>query len=279
MKYTKLIVIGAYGMLGRYIYSYIDSLGIIEVIPVSRSDFDVVKDKDYIKERLFDKYLVDDKTVIFNAVGQIPQKRPLNSEVYYNCNTLFPLLLSKFCKQYKCKLIHPSTDCVFSGKRGMYTEQDTPDPSTVYGKSKFLGEPLDHTVIRTSIIGECPSNSSALLEWVRCNASQSLFGYGNHYWNGITCLEFAKITHYIIVSDLFWTGVRHIFSPDIVSKAILIEYISDIYDLTVDVTNVDNLDICNRTLKTIYPKIYNVPEIYDQILELKSYIFTNNPKT
>ena len=95
-------------------------------------------------------------------------------------------MLSKVCKELNVKMIHITTDCVFSGKVGNYDENDRHDCDDIYGKTKLDGEPKNSCVIRTSIIGES-KNERGLLEWAKNTASQRITGYTNHWWKGVTC--------------------------------------------------------------------------------------------
>jgi dTDP-4-dehydrorhamnose reductase len=137
--------------------------------------------------------------------------------------------------------------------------------------SKSLGEPDNCTVIRTSIIGEEFKNFLSLIEWVKSNKDKTVNGYRNHIWNGITCLQFAKLCEHIINKNLFWNGVRHVFSPTSATKAQLVKLISDIYNLNVHVIAVETAIKCDRTLSTIYPIILEIPELYEQIKEQKEF--------
>lgn len=115
-------------------------------------------------------------------------------------------------------MIHPTTDCVFSGKKGGYVETDVHDELGSYGMSKSLGEPVGCTCIRTSIIGRELFNKKSFLEWVISNNNGTISGWSNHMWNGITCLEYCGVIEKIINEHLFWSGVKHIYSPTSVSK-------------------------------------------------------------
>jgi dTDP-4-dehydrorhamnose reductase len=169
-------------------------------------------------------------------------------------------------------IIHITTDCVFSGKTGGYHEYSTPDETNDYGTSKSLGELCDGTIIRTSIIGEELSNKRSLLEWVISNENRTINGYSNHFWNGVTCLQLAKIIYKIINENAYWKGVRHIFSPTSVSKYELFKMISDIYELNITVKEFDT-EIVDKSLSTVYEKFFNIPELKEQIIEMKYFIF------
>jgi len=182
-------------------------------------------------------------------------------------NTAFPLQLSKLCKKVNAQLICPTTDCVFNGKNGNYVETDEHDESEAYGMSKSLGEPLDATVIRASIIGE-EVNQCSFFEFVRKN--KEINGWDNHIWNGITCYQYCKIVHEIIVKHLFWKGVRHIYSPK-KTKYELACIIRDVYQLDIVINKSTTPIRIDKSLSSIYPLEFIIPDIEIQIAEQKQF--------
>jgi dTDP-4-dehydrorhamnose reductase len=275
MKIEKVIIFGSNGMLGNYIYKYLLQNMRIVIVGILRECFDVETDSFTKLKLLFHNLSVDKNTVIINAIGLIPQKQydVTNNARYYKVNTVFPMLLSQLSEQYGNKLVHPSTDCVYTGLCGNYKETDPHDAITHYGISKSLGENIgpNGTIIRTSIIGETKSGVS-LVEWVKNNKNSTINGYINHYWNGITCLEYAKLIKWMIETDTFWTGVKHIYSPTVYSKYDLVRIINDIYDLNINIIP-NKVSYCDRSLSSIKTDQldYVIPELSEQIKEMKAY--------
>lgn len=261
----KIILFGANGMLGTYLGKYLSSKYVI--VKITRKDIDI---SEVEEEKLFNylRGFVNEGDLIINATGIIKQ-RDYNLIDMIKVNSIFPHQLSRFKKNLNCKIIHFTTDCVFSGERGEYDEMDLHDCTDEYGKSKSLGEPFDITVIRTSIIGEENENKKSLLEWVKSKSHEVIDGYDNHLWNGITCLEASKLVDRIISENLFWSGVRHIHS-NTVSKFELISIINSIFDLNICVNKVSTPKNCFRNLKTLNPNLID-KSIYDQILDLKNF--------
>lgn len=263
----KVIVFGTNGMLGRYIYTFLKNT-YLEIIPITRNEFCISletlnKLEDFLVSKNINEY-----TCIINCIGLIPQKNLKND--YYVVNTLFPLLLSKYCTKYNSKLIHPTTDCVFDGKKGNYNEKDMHTESGEYGISKSLGEPNNHTIIRTSIIGEEKGFGSSLLEWVKRSKGE-INGWNSHIWNGITCLQYAKIVFKIIDENLFWSGIRHIYSPFPKTKYELVTIIKETYSLDIIVKKIENEKI-DKTLSSIYEPLFDIPNLEEQINDLKEFI-------
>lgn len=264
----KIFVLGYTGMLGRYVYTYFKSIGYTDVIGLSRSDIDATNvQKEKLNPISFKK-----GTVIINCMGVIKQRESVDNLEFIQVNSVFPYLLSNLCKEAGSKLIHISSDCCFNGLDGNYDESSTHNATDIYGITKSLGEPADATIIRTSIIGEELNNKRSLLEWVKLNKGKEVLGYTNHTWNGVACLQFAKICKYIIDNKLFWHGVKHVYSPKPITKCELIKLISKIYGLDITVKPTETKTICDRTLTSIREGIViDVPSLEIQINEMKEF--------
>jgi len=258
----RVFIFGASGMLGRYLTKYLSSE--FEVIPITRKEIDLRQDFSLITERY--DFQLDD--VIVNAAGIIKQ-RNYSPEELIRVNSLFPHFLSTL----NCNVIHITTDCVFSGKDGSYTENSLHDCLDDYGKSKSLGENHNLSIIRTSIIGEELQNKKSLIEWVKSNQNTTITGYLNHFWNGVTCLELSKHIADIINNKTYWKGVRHYHSPDTVSKYQLVSYINEIYQLN-NIVKPTMSHHCDRSLNSNYI-FSNTLKIKEQIVELKKFKLEN----
>lgn len=269
---NKILIFGTDGMLGRYVHTYLSNIKKYEVIPITKQSFNVLVDISILENFLLSKK-INEKTCIINCIGLIPQrlKNNINSNDYFLINSIFPQLLSKYSNKYSTKMIQPTTDCVFNGAKGKYIETDDHDEPGIYGISKSFGEyAANCTIIRTSIIGEEVFNKYSLLEWVK-NSNDVINGYNNHLWNGITCLEYCKIIDSIITNNLFWKGVRHVYSPDIKSKYELCCIIKDVYSISTEIKKIDHLSIIDKTLYSVYELPFKIPNLEIQIKELQEY--------
>jgi len=267
----KIYVLGYKGMLGRYVSTYLKDY--FDVINLSRNEIDASKiTEEELHAKLF--YLgVKENDVVINCVGTIkPQIDALGDLNGIQVNSVFPRLLANVCEKLNTKLIHPTTDCVFTGLKGKYNENDIHDVSDVYGRSKSLGEPNNCTVIRTSIIGEEVGQGRSLVEWIKSSSNTTVFGFTNHYWNGVTCLQFAKICEKIINTNGYWNGVKHIHSNTL-NKKELVEMISSIYGLNVTVTSKETATMCDRSIVSIYERVdsMGIPTLETQIKEMKEF--------
>lgn len=264
----KVVVFGSSGMLGAYVSKYLDSCGFL-VDKLTRHDLDI---KNCNESQL--ETIIAGSEVVVNCAGIIRSriKDVCISEVI-NVNSIFPHTLASVCKRNGVNIIHITTDCVYSGKDGKYTEDCAHDALDVYGKSKSLGESPNATVIRTSIIGKEKDSAHSLLEWAIAQRGKQVNGFLNHFWNGITCLQLSKLIEKVIVNNSYWLGTRHVFSGEDYSKAEMIRLFSDTYGLGLDVKNINVDAACDRTLRTKYDtcNAMQIPPFTQQIEEMRAY--------
>lgn len=248
----KIFIFGSNGMLGNYFKKYLSQH--FEVVPLTRKDFDLGKSTEReIKDFIHDSLQVRENDVILNASGIIKQ-RNFDIKELIAVNSMFPNILSDVKSTIGCKVIHITTDCVFSGNKGKYAETDLHDCLDEYGKSKSLGENKNLTVIRTSIIGEERHNKKSLIAWTMSNKGNEVNGFKNHLWNGVTCLELSKLIQKIINENLFWEGVQHVHSPNTISKCDLLKVLNKVYNLELKIKEV-TVEKCDRSLSSSYPQL------------------------
>ena len=268
----KVFVLGSSGMLGNYVSKYISN--IYPVINIDRNDVSVDRvDIEKFLSILLKKKGFESGDVIVNCIGLIkPQVDKYGTRAAILINSLFPHILANISEKIGAKTIHITTDCVWSGSTEQSYKEDMPhDALDVYGKTKSLGEPDNCTVIRTSIIGEEVSNSRSLVEWIKSCKNKTANGFTNHLWNGVTCLELSKYIATLIKEDLFWYGVRHIYSPTAVTKYELLKIINRVYNLNIDIKKTQGSNSCNRTLSSKYIQKIGIPELEIQVLEMKRF--------
>lgn len=261
----RVFVFGYTGMLGRYVFTYLREQG-IDVVGVGRDIIDAsdIMTATKLTAPLGKEWKKGD--FFINCVGAIPQRGSYSKCDFIRINSIFPHFLSEFCEEKGLHFIHATTDCVFSGYSHNYNEKSLHTAEDIYGKSKSLGEPANAIIIRTSIIGEELLNKKSLLEWVKSNKDSTVDGYTNHIWNGITCLEFAKICAGIISTENYWGGVKHIHSPVFVNKCELVQLISDVYDLNITVNPVAPGLRNDKTLMSTRNDVtIEVPELREQL--------------
>lgn len=189
---------------------------------------------------------------VINCAGIINRFAARNPLETYFINAVVPHLLSTI---YNDKLIHVTTDCVFSGLHGApYSEKSHHSPTDLYGLTKSLGEPESHSfVLRTSFIGPEIDNFVSLLSWFQKQNGQTVHGYTNHYWNGITTLEFARVCKQIVASRNAFpkTGLFHIFSTP-VSKYEMLSRLKEKYKIKVSIKPHQAIPPIDRRLTSCY---------------------------
>ncbi|HEX9907281.1 MAG TPA: SDR family oxidoreductase [Thermoplasmata archaeon] len=242
----KVLVLGAYGMLGHKLLQELsndfDTLGTCRKVRLdvwSRlvpSD-KLVEDVDAEDFPSVDRALTKTKPdVVVNCIGIVKQleagKDPIRS---ITVNSLFPHHLAKACNRHGARLVHFSTDCVFSGKKGMYRADDYPDAEDLYGRTKFLGELTEkHTMtIRSSIIGRELGSSNGLVEWFLRQRGKKVKGYANAIYTGLTTIEMSKVVKDVIGKHKDLHGIWQVASEPI-SKFDLLGLINSELRLGVD---------------------------------------------
>jgi dTDP-4-dehydrorhamnose reductase len=271
LKIMKIYILGSKGMLGTYVYTYFTEKK-FTVKEINREVLDASAQTENSLEHTLIEFGLEKGDVVINCIGTIkPRVDQLGDLNAILVNSVFPRILANVCEKNNWNLIHPTTDCVFSGKKGNYNENDKYDIDDVYGMSKALGEPKNCTIIRTSIIGEEVGNKRSLVEWVKSQKNKNVSGFLNHFWNGITCLEWSKLVEKIISDGDFWKGTKHFVSPTKVSKYELVDMISKSYNLNLEINPINSDITVDRTLSTKFENKYEIKELSKQIVEMAEF--------
>ncbi len=185
---------------------------------------------------------------VVNAVGIVKQRTESKDVVAsLEVNALLPHRLAQLCKGIGARLIHFSTDCIFSGKKGMYCESDFADADDLYGRSKFLGEVADAgcVTLRTSIVGLELSHKSSLVEWFLAQRGP-IRGYRNAVFTGFITAEMSRLVERILVDHPGLHGVYQIGS-DPIDKYTLLRKLRDRLGLMIDIVPDEDFR-CDRSL-------------------------------
>jgi len=151
-------------------------------------------------------------------------------------NALFPHQLAQICRKKNIRLIHMSSDCVFSGRKGHYSEEDLSDAEDLYGKTKYLGE-IGGTgclTLRTSIIGRELGTAHGLIEWFMSNEGATVHGYKTAVFSGLTTLALSEIIAEIISHCPHISGVYQVASESI-SKYDLLDLVKKTWGMTITI--------------------------------------------
>lgn len=257
----RLMVLGASGMLGHRLFLAAGDRH--ETVGVARHPIPAPLETanagagtllhgiDLSDGREIDRLFADVRPdAVINAVGLIKQRSNGQDPVAaITVNSLLPHQLAERCRTIGARLVHVSTDCVYSGSRGMYRETDLPDPPDLYGRSKLLGEVSGPgaLTLRTSIVGRELSCSLGLLEWFLGQSGNVIDGYRLSRFSGVTTIELANTVMQLLVRpDLDLTGVWHV-AGEPVDKCSLLELCRDRLGLDVEIRPVDGPPI-DRTL-------------------------------
>lgn len=188
--------------------------------------------------------------VVINCAGLTKHKSGTEDPlVSVPINTLMPHRLAGLCKLIGARFIQISTDCVFSGEKGGYTEDDFADARDVYGRSKILGElHFPHTLtLRTSIIGHELQTAFGLLDWFLSQERQCK-GYARAVFSGLPTVVFSQVIRDVVIPHTELSGLYHLGAQPI-SKFDLLQLIAEVYGKTIDIVRDDQL-VIDRSLNS-----------------------------
>lgn len=280
MSGDRILVVGASGMLGH------------EAIGVLSPDFEVwgacrhpeaLPDLGVPTDRLLGgldatdhegAYALVERVrpdLIINAVGIIKQLADAKAAIpSIAVNSLWPHVLADAGSRVGARMVHMSTDCVFSGSRGMYTESDLPDACDLYGRSKLLGEVTDREntlTLRTSIVGWELSGAAGLFGWFAAHRSEALKGYTKAVFSGLTTRALTEFIRDFVLPDDSLTGLWHLSAAPI-DKYTLLMRLATHLGWDVDLTPDDGL-VIDRSLDSTHLRTRTgwVPPSWDEMLQ------------
>ncbi len=263
----KVLVLGANGMLGHKLVQLLrDSFDVYAAVRSDRCAFrdtGICKDENLLPEfdalnyeALESEIRTLDPEVVINAVGMIKHRADSkNAVLSIETNALFPHKLAEITRQKGARLISFSTDCVFKGDKGNYTEDDEPDAIDLYGKTKALGEVTGENCVtlRTSIIGRELSGSKSLLEWCLANRGGSIKGYAKAIYSGFTTIAMAGIVRRLISEFEGLEGLFHVSSAPI-NKYELLTLVNREFGLGISIARDEEFEIdrslCSERFQT-----------------------------
>ena len=275
----KVLLFGATGMAGHVTYYYLRSMGKYDIsnvvyrTPLTEDSIVVdVTNRDAVADVVHRVH----PEIIINCIGILIKGSKEHPDNAILINAYFPHLLKRLSDEVGAKLIHISTDCVFSGKKGNYTEDDFRDADDVYGRSKALGEIINDKdlTIRTSIIGpELKDNGEGLFHWFM-HQSGKICGFRTAVWGGVTTLELAKAIDYALDSGT--TGLVHLSNGIGISKYDLLCMFEEIWQKqNVEITSCDANGV-DKSIKKSLRFDYEVPSYHymleEQAIWMKKYI-------
>lgn len=256
----KILVLGGGGMLGHKLVQVLRER--FEVWATVRSSFAGVEHFNiFDREKTIEHVTVDNfdsvvnafgvarPDVVVNCIGVVKQlKAAQDPIVTLSVNSIFPHRAANLCRAANARFITLSTDCVFSGKTGDYSETDLADAVDLYGRSKHLGEVVEQNclTLRTSIIGRELNTAHSLIEWFLSNQNKRVKGFRRAIYSGLTTLELSEIIMQIIDEKRDLSGMWHVASQPI-SKFELLELVRDCIRLDIEIEPDDEF-LCDRSL-------------------------------
>jgi dTDP-4-dehydrorhamnose reductase len=187
--------------------------------------------------------------VVLNSIGIINKGKAASDPVAsIGMNALLPHQLAQIVAERGAKLVHFSTDCVFSGRRGNYVEDDEPDPVDLYGRTKLLGEVTvpNALTLRTSFVGRELRGHLGLMDWFMSQRGGRIKGYVRALYSGLTTLTMANLIAWLIRAHPDLQGIWHV-SAEPISKYELLQLIKRVYRLDVEIAR-DPSFACDRRL-------------------------------
>jgi len=268
--YHRIIILGSGGMLGHMISNELSKYD-FKIFRVTRSlkqSSDIILDVSRFSEleELIGKIK---PTHVINCVGVLIHDSDKHPKRAKEINTRLPLFLESISDKYSFILIHASTDCVFSGSAGPYSEYSIKDSKDNYGVSKSMGEVFSERclTIRTSIIGpDLNPLGQGLFNWFLQQKGESVKGYTNVIWGGVTTLEFARFIIRIINNPI--SGVIHLTNGLPISKFDLLSLIKEYWNKNIEIIP-DATVISDRSLVSVRSKDFlQVPDYRIMIRDL-----------
>jgi dTDP-4-dehydrorhamnose reductase len=260
----EILILGGSGMLGHKLFQRLRASHPDTVCTIRRSleapslrhvrlfhSGNVIDDFDVSHFSCVDRLLTERKPkVVINCIGVVKQRAAaLEAIPSIDINALLPHCLAATCESIDSRLIHFSTDCVFSGDKGGYTEEDSSDARDLYGRSKYLGEVAVKSAltIRTSIIGRELSHYQSLLEWLLQQDGKRIPGYTRAIYSGVTTNYLARVVEQLIDGHPNLEGLFQVTAPSI-SKFDLLCQLRDAYHLNIEIIP-DSAVSCDRSMK------------------------------
>ena len=277
-KNYRVLVLGSTGMVGHLLCKYLIDNSNFILFDIARSFkfrentnlFDVKNEKDFCE---YIKLIKPD--YIINCIGVLIRESNTSIENAIYINSYFPYMLKKFANQINAKLIHISTDCVFSGKKGKYIESDLRDGNDTYAQTKILGEIQDITnlTLRTSVIGpEIKDSGEGLFGWFM-RQEGTISGFDKVIWSGVTTLELAKVIKLSIDNEL--TGLYHVTNNSSISKYELLKLFKKYTKKNIEIKPFSGKSLDKSLIDTRLSLGYKIPSYDDMISEMTTFIKDN----
>ena len=291
MKVCKVLILGATGMLGHTLFRRLSEMGGYEVHATARSIEGlsswfkpelmarVVDGVDAYEFESVEHVITDIKPdIVINCIGIIKQLPEANNpETAIRINALFPHQVANACKAVGTRMIHISTDCIFSGKKGSYKEENPSDADDLYGRTKFLGEVYyPHCVtLRTSIIGHELKGTYGLIEWF-LGQEGKVRGFTKAIFSGFPTVELARIINEYVIPNKELSGLYQVSSEPI-SKYDLLKLVAERYGNVIEIEPYDDFCLDRSLDSTRFSALTGYePPSWPELVDMMYRDFTDN---
>lgn len=269
----KILLLGSDGMLGHVVKIYFTEKG-YEVLSTTRREvnseyyYDADKDIEGI-EKIIEKSTPD---VVINCIGILTklaeEKKPLAVKV----NSYLPHYLDELSRRYSFKFLHVSTDCVFDGIEGNYTEKSKPNANDFYGKSKALGEVVNdrNVTLRTSIVGPDPNeNGVGLFKWFM-DQEGAIGGYDKVLWTGVTTVWLARCMDVALENNL--TGLQHCVNNETIDKYSLLVLFKKYFDKDIEINHNPEVISEKTLIRTSESFEFDIPSYEEMVSDMRDWV-------
>ena len=268
----KVLILGSTGLIGHQIFNYFkkdESYELINIAYRNKLEEDTIlldarKEKDLLEtiRSLEPKYIINCIGILISSSEKDPK-----SAIYLNA--YLPHLLEVLANEINAKLIHISTDCVFSGeKKEPYHENDIKDGIDTYARTKGLGEIINnkHLTLRTSVVGpELKSDGEELFHWFM-KQENKVNGFTKSIWSGVTTLELAKAVKWSIQNNI--TGLYHVTNNSSINKYELLNLFKKYTKKNIDIKKIDGKDVDKSFIDTRLLMNYEIPSYEKMIADM-----------
>ena len=277
----KILVLGSAGLIGHQVYNYLKDSGNNELHNISYSN--KIQDDTILLDARDEQIFIDKITsigpqYIVNCIGILINGSDEDPENAIFLNSYMPHRLTRLADKINAKLIHISTDCVFSGdKREPYVETDEKDGRGIYAKTKGLGEVVNdkHLTLRTSVVGpELKTDGEELFHWFMSQKSD-IFGFTRAIWSGVTTIELAKAVQWAIDNEI--TGLYHVTNNSSISKYDLLKLFQKYTKKDISIKPLDEKNVDKSFIDTRLLIDYKIPSYEKMISDMVSLIANNRP--
>ena len=276
----RILILGSTGLIGHQIYFYLKSKEKYELYNIANTrklNSETISINALDENKLSEAIYKLGPDILINCVGLLINESTSNPKNAIYLNAYLPHLLHEISQNIGAKLIHISTDCVFSGNKNTpYIEIDEKDGNGVYAKTKGLGEIISnsHLTLRTSVVGpEIKNNGEELFHWFM-QQENKIFGYKKSIWSGVTTLELAKAVDIAIDKNI--VGLHHVTNNQVISKYDLLKLFKKYMKKNIKIIPTDGIVTDKSFIDTRQLLGCEIPDYEEMISNMAEFIFNNN---